>query len=121
MTIQRKITLVDMTSREKKKHGNTPRLFRVPHTTVVLVPAPGTTQHSTVDVGLKRNTERVREEEWWLLNCLFALFFICPVKDYRTKYFCYQAKFFQRFFQEKSNLRGYTEIGMKKCKPRKCN
>ena len=31
------------------------------------------------------------------------------------------AKFFQRFFQEKSNLRGYTEIGMKKCKPRKCN
>ena len=31
------------------------------------------------------------------------------------------AKFFERFFQEKSNLRGYTEIGMKKCKPRKCN
>ena len=31
------------------------------------------------------------------------------------------AKFFQRFFQDKSNLRGYTEIGMKKCKPRKCN
>ena len=31
------------------------------------------------------------------------------------------AKFFQRFFQEKSNLRGYTEIRIKKCKPRKCN
>ena len=28
MTIQRKITLVDMTSREKKKHGNTPRRLR---------------------------------------------------------------------------------------------
>ena len=33
----------------------------------------------------------------------------------------YPAKFFQRFFQEKFNLRGYTEIGMKKCMPRKYN
>ena len=33
----------------------------------------------------------------------------------------FPAKFFQRFFQEKSNLQNLTEIGMKKCKPRKCN
>ena len=57
-----------------------------------------------------------RNWEWLFLSLALLLLLLRAVI-----FVAHPAKFFQRFFQEKSNLQGYTEIGIKKCKPRKCN